>query len=250
MTKDCPLTEYDLSQELISPRFEKLFLSLPSRALFVFLSEKAIRTFAEEKGGKEIGSFISITKKFPLWEIPGEQPAVLMQAPVGGAMAVLMAERLFAYGTEKLLAAGCCGSLADLPENTFLLVEKALRDEGTSFHYLPPQRFVSLPENPRMKISAFLREEGIPFSPCTTWSTDGFFRETKEKLKQRREEGCTVVDMECASLAACAQFRNKDFAQILFTADTLAHLRHNQRGWGKESRGAALEIGLRALLRM
>lgn len=250
MHETCALTEYDPAPGLIGPDFEHLPFTVPERVLFAFLSEKKLRAFAEKKGGKEIGSFISITKKFPVWEIPGDIPAALLQAPVGGPMAVLLEERLFAYGAEKLLAVGCCGSLTDLPENTFLLAEKALRDEGTSFHYLPPSRFVDLPEAPRQRIAAYFREENIPFLPCTAWSSDAFFRETKEKIRRRKEEGCTVVDMECASLAACARFRKKEFAQILFTADTLHHFRHDQRGWGKESRDAALELGLEAVRRM
>lgn len=52
--------------------------------------------------------------------------------------------------------------------------------------------------------------------------------------------------MEAAALAACARFRGKEFAQILFTADTLSSLSHDQRGWGYRGRNAALEIGLAA----
>ena len=58
--------------------------------------------------------------------------------------------------------------------------------------------------------------------------------------------GCNVVDMEAAALAACARFRGKEFAQILFTADTLSSLSHDPRGWGYHGRNAALEIGLAA----
>ena len=92
-----------------------------------------------------------------------------------------------------------------------------------------------------------MKEKGIPFTPAVTWTSDGFFRETKEKIKARRKAGCNVVDMEAAALAACARFRGKEFAQILFTADTLAALSHDQRGWGYFGRSAALEIGMESL---
>ena len=91
-----------------------------------------------------------------------------------------------------------------------------------------------------------MKEKGIPFTPAVTWTSDGFFRETKEKIKARRRAGCNVVDMEAAALAACARFRGKEFAQILFTADTLSSLSHDPRGWGYRGRNAALEIGLAA----
>ena len=239
---------YDPSPGLIAPDFEHLSLSLPKKAIFAFLSEKKISRFAEEQGGQEIGHFASITKNFPLYQLPTEEgPLLLMQAPVGAPAAVLMEERLFAYGVETLFAIGCCGALTDLPENTFLVVEKAFREEGTSFHYLPPAPFIALDEKPLCQLASYFQDKEIPFLRCTTWSSDGFFRETKEKIRQRKAEGCQVVDMECSALAACARFRKKTFAQILFTADTLAHMNHDPRNWGYQSRHAALSLAKEAM---
>ncbi len=239
---------YDPAPGLIAPDFEKLSLSLPKRAIFAFLGEKRIAHFANAKGGKEIGHFISITKNFPLYEIPTDkEPILLMQAPVGAPAAVLMLERLFAYGVEKVLAIGCCGALTELPENVFLPVTKAYREEGTSYHYLPPEPFISFGEKPLHALERYFTEKQLPYLPCTTWTSDGFFRETKEKIRQRKEDGCQVVDMEASALAACARFRKKTFAQILFTADTLAHMTHDQRHWGEESRNSALALAYEAL---
>lgn len=90
-----------------------------------FLEEKRIAAFAEGRGGKIIGSFLSLTKKFPLYEIQGEkEPLLLVQAPAGAASAVPIEDRLFAYGARKVLAIGCCGSLVDLPENCFFPIER------------------------------------------------------------------------------------------------------------------------------
>ncbi len=243
--KEIALADYDPSDEVISPDFERLSLSLPKRAVFAFLGEKRIERFVSENGGERIGEFVSITKKFPLWKIKqGSEDICLMQAPVGAPAAVLMLERLYAYGVEKAVALGCCGAIADLPENMFFVVRKAFRDEGTSYHYLPPSRFVEL-DGSSAAAEHVLEENGMAAAPCVTWTTDGFFRETKEKIEARKKEGCQVVDMECAALAACSLFRKKTFAQILFTADTLHGLSHDQRGWGKESRDRALLLGIR-----
>lgn len=57
-----------------------------------------------------------------------------------------------------------------------------------------------------------------------TWTTDGYFRETQQLVQQRTQAGYTVVEMECAALAACAQFRQVAFGQLLFTADTMTDL--------------------------
>ena len=134
-TSPIPLAEFSREEGLISPRFEHLPLQLPRRCLMAFLGEKRIAAFAEKRGGKVLGTFLSLTKPFPLYEIPGEkEPLLLVQAPAGAPAAVLIEDRLFAYGAEKVLAIGCCGSLADIPENCFFPIEKALRDEGTCRH--------------------------------------------------------------------------------------------------------------------
>ena len=224
------MTPFDPAPGLIAPDFEQLSLHLPARCLFAFLSEARIERFAREKGGTPLGRFASITKSFPIYEIQTpDGPIALMQAPVGAPAAVLMEERLYAYGAEKILAIGCCGALTDLPENAFLPVMKSFREEGTSFHYQEAGDWIFFDEAPRLRIEAWMKEKGIPFTPAVTWTSDGFFRETKEKIKARRRAGCNVVDMEAAALAACARFHGKEFAQILFTADTLSSLPRSAR---------------------
>jgi len=245
------LSEYDKSPGIISPDFEKMDLHLPKKAVFAFLGEKRIERFAFARGGEKVGTFVSLTKDFSLWMIKADKEELcVLQAPAGASAAVLLLERLYAYGVEKVVALGCCGALEKLAENVFFVVRKALRDEGTSYHYLPPSRFVTLDESAADIVEGVLRGNHVSCESCVTWSTDGFFRETKEKVKARRAEGCRVVDMECAALAACAAYRGKVFSQILFTADILHDLSHEQRAWGKESRDKALLMGVKAAERL
>ena len=69
-----------------------------------------------------------------------------------------------------------------------------------------------------------------------TWSTDGFYRETPDKISYRIEEGCSVVEMECSALASVAQFRGAIWGLLLFTADSLADIdNYDQRDWGSEA---------------
>ena len=66
----------------------------------------------------------------------------------------------------------------------------------------------------------------------STWSTDGFFRETKDKVEYRKKEGCAVVEMECSALSACAAFRKVVWGMILYTADSLADVeKYDERHW-------------------
>ena len=94
----------------------------------------------------------------------------------------------------------------------------------------------------------------LPFVEGKTWTTDGFYRETWGKVRRRREQGCLCVEMECASLAAVAQFRGLRFAQFFFAADNLdapawdaRGLPHLGRSVGDQCFAAAVEAGRRLL---
>lgn len=115
---------------------------------------------------------------------------------------------------------------------------------------MPASHFIELDPKPLSKIEALFMDLGISVEPCTTWTTDAFFRETRNKVEMRKAQGCQVVDMACSALAACARFRHKEFAEILFTTDTLATVSHDVRTWGREARNAALNLALMAIRRI
>ena len=183
-----------------------------------------------------------VTLSMTIVEYQGEK-IVLCQAPLGASAAVQNMDSLIACGVEKIVCAGSCGALLDLPENTFLVPVKALRDEGTSYHYLPPSRYTE-PDPGTIKVmEKVLEEKQIPFQECVTWTTDGFFRETEDLVSYRKDEGCLVVEMECAALMACAAKRGVKIGQLLYTADTLADPScYDPRDWGALSVGFALQL--------
>lgn len=243
---ELPILEYDDSPAaVIQPDHEGLELALPKKAVFAFLGG-CIRRYAEGRGLTPAAEFLSITKKYPVYAVNyrGED-ICLCQAPVGAAAAVQIMDWLISYGVERIISAGSCGALVDLPENAFLIPTKALRDEGTSYHYLPPARWVELDAGVCQSMKKTLDALGVPCTQCAVWTTDGFYRETRDMVEYRKAEGCSVVDMECAALAACARFRGVKFGQLLFTADTLANAdRYDERGWGVDSLEKALTLSL------
>ena len=243
---DIPILEYDDSKTaVIMPTHENLNIKLPVKAVYAFL-EDVIDECARMYNLVPVAHFISVTNEYPIYVIDykGEQ-ICLCQAPMGSAPATQILDWLVGYGVKKVITAGSCGALVDLPENMFLVPTKALRDEGTSYHYLPPSRYVDINPNVLKSIEHTMDTLGLQYIECVTWTTDGFYRETREKVEYRVEEGCTVVEMECAALAACAQFRGIDFGQILFTADTLANVdAYDERDWGADSFEKALAICL------
>lgn len=173
----------------------------------------------------------------------------LCQAPVGSAAATQLLEYLIAGGVSKIISVGSCGTLFDIPENRFLISISALRDEGTSYHYLPPSREISISKLGVKAIETALSLTKIPYLKVKTWTTDGFYRETEEMVQYRKQEGCQVVEMECSALAACAKFRNVTWAMLLFTADTFANPKdYQEREWGKESVSIGLQLALEAVI--
>ena len=135
--------------------------------------------------------------------------------------------------------------MVDIEENSFLIPTKALRDEGASYHYVAPSRYMEVDRRALTAIERVLKQASIPYQEVMTWSTDGFYRETPDKVAYRIQEGCSVVEMECASLAAVAQLRDVVWGLLLFTADSLADLEnYDQRDWGAEAFEKALELCL------
>ena len=247
-----PILEFDDNpQAVIMPNHEGLDLQLPKKCIYAFLEEEIDR-YAQEIGADCVGEFISATKTYPVYvrSYKGEK-VCLAQAPVGSAPAAQFMDWLIGYGVKKIISTGTCGVLANIEENAFLVPVRALRDEGTSYHYASPSRYMDVHIEAVSAIEQVLEQLGIPYEEVMTWSTDGFYRETAEKVAYRKEEGCTVVEMECAALAAVAQLRGVVCGQLLFTADSLADLEnYDSRDWGSEAFDKALELCLEIVSHM
>lgn len=249
---EIPILEFDSDTDaILVPTHEKLALHLPRKAVFAFLGNY-IEAYAKEHSCTQAGLFVSSTKSYPIYITQYKGSDICFcQAPVGAAAAVQILDWLIGYGVTGIISTGSCGVLQDLPENTFLVPIKALRDEGTSYHYMKPSRFIDINTTALSTIEAALEEHGLAYTEVTTWSTDGFYRETKAKVAYRKAEGCSVVEMECAALAACAQLRGAVWGEILFTADTLADSEtYNERDWGIASYERALQLCFDAAVRL
>ena len=249
---EIPILEFDSDTDaILAPTHERLALHLPRKAVFAFLGNY-IEAYAKEHSCTQAGLFVSSTKSYPIYITQYKGTDICFcQAPVGAAAAVQILDWLIGYGVTEIISTGSCGVLQDLPENTFLVPVKALRDEGTSYHYMKPSRFIDINTTALSAIEAALTEHGLPYTEVITWSTDGFFRETKAKVAYRKAEGCSVVEMECAALAACAQLRGAVWGELLFTADTLADSEsYNERDWGIASYERALQLCFDAAVRL
>lgn len=247
-----PILEFDDNpRAVIMPTHEGIDVHLPEKCVYAFLEDEIDR-FAKVVGAKQVATFVSATKTYPVYvmEYQGEE-ICLAQAPVGSAAAAQFLDWLIGYGVKQIISTGTCGVLVDMPENVFLIPTRALRDEGVSYHYVAPSRYIDMNKLALGAIERTLKQNKIPYEEVMTWSTDGFYRETPDKVAYRIEEGCSVVEMECASLAAVAQLRDAVWGLLLFTADSLADLEnYDQRDWGSEAFGEALVLCLDIIVQM
>jgi uridine phosphorylase len=142
---------------------------------------------------------------------------------VGAPFAVLVAEQLAVSGTELLVSVTSAGQLADLPATPcFVLIDRALRDEGTSAHYLPPSRWSRLDATIRDKLAGAFEELAEPVVTGDSWTTDAPYRETAAAIDAARAAGVACVEMEAAALYAYALARARRVVCLAHVTNTMA----------------------------
>lgn len=134
----------------------------------------------------------------------------IVPCAVGASFAVLIAEQLFASGCRLLISVTSSGQLVELrPPPYFVLIERALRDEGTSYHYLPPSEFSEGPYRLLASLDGAFDGLGVPVMRGATWTTDAPYRETPTAIAAMKAKGLHAVEMEAAGLYAFAQARER-----------------------------------------
>ena len=169
----------------------------------------------------------------PIYEMNHKgQRLAFYQAPVGAAQSASLLEEVIAFGCRKFIACGGCGVLEkDIAAGHLIVVSSAIRDEGLSYHYLPPGREIAANELGIMALTKTMANTGLPYRVGKTWTTDAPYRETPHKIATRKAEGCLVVEMEAAGLMAVAQFRDVILGQALYGGDDLSGLEWDNRDW-------------------
>lgn len=251
---DIPLFEHDPSPSalieptaLISPRDD-----MPKACVLTWFRDAAERAVTDTFG-RRILQLQWEDGPRPVYEIEHEgRPVALAPMPVGGAPSAALLEELIALGCRSFVACGGAGVLRPLPLGDLVLVTSALRDEGASYHYLPPSRVLDSDGHAVTVLRDTLTDLGVPFSEGRTWTTDGIYRETPERIRRRTEEGCVTVEMEAASVAAVARFRGVRLAQVLYGGDDLTGEVWDERSWQSrhDVRDRLIRIAATAALRL
>lgn len=167
---------------------------------------------------------------------------------IGAPAAAMTLEEAIACGAKSIFEVGIAGSLQTFLQPCHLVVvTEAVRDEGTSHHYLPSEVKVESCVRLRERLIKHLTERKIAHSMGPVWSTDGVYRETRGKFRKFRDNGVLAVNMETSALFAVAKCRNVEVASAQVISDVLT-----ETGWLQafhhQSVKESTEILLRAVL--
>jgi uridine phosphorylase len=250
--RDFPILEFDPARRAVIEPSEQIGPSdVPEHCVPCFFGD-VVTGLVESGRAREVACMKSEMGRHPLlvMEVGGRECAVY-QPGISAAFAAAMLDEVIAHGCTKFIACGAAGVLDRTIDPGHIIVPvSAVRDEGASYHYMPPSREVEADLAGVSAIERVLREHDRPYTKGKTWTTDAFYRETPEKVALRRSEGCITVEMEAAAFFAVARFRGVTFAQMLYGGDDVSGEEWDHREWHKRAsvREDLLELAAEACL--
>lgn len=170
-----------------------------------------------------IGEISSTNGKRKIYEIEyKDKKLTLFLIGVGAPVAAADLEDLHEMGCNKFIVFGNCGVLdKDIEDCSVIIPNEAIRDEGTSYHYVKADKTIKVNKKYVSEFKDILNQLGYSYTEGMTWTTDAFYRETRGKLQSRVTMGAKCVEMECAALQAVADFRGFDFFTFFYAGDNL-----------------------------
>jgi uridine phosphorylase len=234
---DYPILGYDATPEaIIEPRRQIAPMDIAEHCVFCFFPEVIAKLVAEGRA-RVVDNRRSEMGAHPVYEIVVEGKRLAVFHPgVGAPLAAALLDELIALGCKKFIACGGAGVLdREIAVEHVIVPVAAIRDEGTSYHYLPPGREVAASAEGVAAIERVLQARRVDYLLTKTWTTDAFYRETPARIQRRKAEGCLAVEMEAAAFFAVAQFRGVTFAQILYGGDDVSSANWDAREWDERA---------------
>ena len=230
-----PVCEYDTSRNPIIKPSDFLAKTLPSKCVITFF-RKELDQFVEEMQLPVIEYLHSEVLDIPIYEYSTPANKICITMPfctAPGAAGTI--EELHAMGCDKFIICGGAGSIKkDSEVGEIIVPVSAVRDEGTSYHYLEPSREVECHKPTVDFVISGLEKLGIPYTTGKTWTTDAMYRETPDMIEQRRNEGCITVEMEAAAFFAVSKYYDIPLAQLLYAGDDVSGEKWDNRNWNKQ----------------
>lgn len=235
MKSKYPILEFDdKSKAMIDPSVFIKKKNVPKNCVLCFFRE-VLDKAVKEHNGKIIDYRCSEMGPQPVYQILYHRKKIALFHPgIGAPLTAGFLDELIALGMNRFIACGGAGVLdKNLCRGHIVIPVSAVRDEGTSYHYLAPSREVEASKKGVKAIEKVLKKHHAEYILGKTWTTDGIYRETINKINMRKKEGCITVEMESAAFFAVAKFRKVDFAQILYCGDDLSGEEWDSRDWHK-----------------
>ena len=187
-------------------------------------SEAIIQKFSSLNTAVKIAELYTANGMIPVYKIRYKDTEIAFYlSRVGAPACVVGFEEVVAMGAKKFVLFGSCGVLDDDKVKDRIIVPvSAVRDEGTSYHYIAPSEEIKASEHSIRVLQNVLEFCGYSYVKGKTWTSDAIYRETIPAIEERRQEGCLAVEMECASMLAVSQYRQIPFIQFLYGADSLS----------------------------
>ena len=233
MAREYPILQFDPSPEaIIDPQIEIDRIDAPEHCVFCFHRE-VVEEISLRHSARILHQFEWESAGHRVFQIEVDRrPIAFLQPGIGAPLAAGLLEGCIALGCRKFIVCGSAGVLdGNIAPEQVIIPTTAVRDEGTSYHYIEPGRPVVPSAAAVDAIKATLRSHEIPFLEGMTWTTDAPYRETRPKVQLRRSEGCITVEMEAAALFAVAAFRNVTLGQMLYGGDDVSGDQWDPRGF-------------------
>jgi uridine phosphorylase len=229
-----PLLEFDdQSKAILEPKANaELLQNVPDRAVLCFFYDVIADLVAGNKLEK-IGGLMSELGPNPIYRMVYENTQIAVMHPgVGAPLSACFLEELIAVGVKKMIAVGGCGVLqAGTDAGHAFVIDSAIRDEGTSYHYLPAEAEAKACPLATQAIIETLVKHAVPHKTVKSWTTDGLYRETVDKRNQRIQQGCHIVEMEASAFFAVAAYRGVSLGQLVYGGDLVVPEGWDPRKW-------------------
>ena len=164
--------------------------------------------------------------------------AIVGKFGIGAPVVATLLEELIAFGVKRFISIGTAGTLQkDIKVGDLIVCEKAIRDEGTSYHYLKSSKYAYASKEITKRIKNAFDRLGQKYFVGTSWTVDAPYRETVAEARQYQKEGVATVEMEASALFAVAQYRNAKMGAIFTVSDSLAELQWSPKFHFKKTKG-------------